>query len=85
MLKRIEDLSRRATEIGKRRNRFVHDSWWTEGGDHAGQFKSYSAKEGKFGIHDVTDATETIELISKKAFEVGTLRNDIQKLLRDQP
>ena len=43
-----------------------------------------SAKDGKFGIHEVTQeyATETIDKIKKRTFEAGTLRNDIQKLLQ---
>ena len=84
MLDRIETLSNKINEIAKRRNRFVHDAWYTEGGEHAGQFKSFAAKEGKFGIHEITEsyAQETIEKIKQKAIEVGQLRNDLQKLIR---
>ena len=41
MLKRIETLSNKTNDVHHRRNRFVHDAGYTEGGAHAGQFKSF--------------------------------------------
>ena len=83
LLNRIKARSDRTGEVAKRRHRFVHDAWYTEGGDHAAQFRSFSAKDGKFGIHDVTaaDAHETIEAIQEEVRKVETLRNEIQRLL----
>jgi hypothetical protein len=80
-LNRIEHLRNTAGNLATRRNRFVHDAWHTTGGGQASQFKSFSAKDGKFGFHDVSSdyAVETIRLIQEKAAEVSQLRLELTK------
>jgi hypothetical protein len=82
LLDEIETLANKSNNALRRRHRFVHDAWYTEGGAHAGQFKSLIPKEAKFGIHDVSKeyAEQTIELLKKRATEVGELRSKLQKL-----
>jgi len=79
-LKRIETLANETNNVLKARHRFVHDAWYTEGGEHASQFKSFAAKDGRFGIYDVTEseALDTVERIRKKTAEVAELRSKLQ-------
>jgi hypothetical protein len=80
--KRIEKLRNKTTEVGKRRNRFVHDAWYMkdEMGE-ASQFKSFTADDPRFGFQPITDdyATETIRLIREKISEVSALKDDLLK------
>jgi hypothetical protein len=78
VLKSIRRLRREAYEALQQRNRFVHDAWYV-GGGAVSQFKSFSVKDQKFGVHEVTeaDARKAIESISKQADKVAALARAI--------
>jgi hypothetical protein len=80
MLRSIAKLAGKTNEVLKSRHRFVHDAWY-EGGERTGQFKSFLAKDQKFGMHEVTeaDALKTIEIIREQTSKVAALRTELQK------
>jgi hypothetical protein len=63
IIDQVERLSNKTNDVQERRNRFVHDAWYTAGDANVGQFKSFSFKDGKFGIHEITQKylDETID------------------------
>jgi hypothetical protein len=85
LVKHVNDLSRRTSEIAKRRNRYVHDAWFleTKKGDVA-RFESLTPlTKGDYGFRTIEDSEIESDLtaITKKIEQIMELR----KLLANKP
>ncbi len=84
ILDRIVTMSGKCGELSKKRNRFVHDAWYLTQEDQVEQFKSFSPKDGIFGINEVSEAyaEETITRIRDKVKEVEDIWRELLNLRR---
>lgn len=68
----FEDLLNKTYGIAEKRARIVHDPWYQEtGSGQTGQFKSFTFKDARYGIHDV-DETEIVKTLSSIRSRIAT-------------